>query len=78
MSNYVIKTIGQKYLEAPNVSIRDLWRDSDNRTPIIFVLSPGADPTASLLKFKSEFNKNGNPIDLEIISLGQGQGGPAQ
>ena len=64
MANYVIKTIGQKYLEAPNVSIRDLWRDSDNRTPIIFVLSPGADPTASLLKFKSEFNKNGNPIDL--------------
>ena len=52
--------------------MRDLWKDSDNRTPIIFVLSPGADPTASLLKFKEE---NGSTLD--IISLGQGQGEPA-
>lgn len=54
------------------MSMRDLWKDSDCRTPIIFVLSPGADPTASLLKFKKEMN-----IELDIISLGQGQGGPA-
>jgi hypothetical protein len=44
--------------------MRDLWQDSDNRTPIIFVLSPGADPTASLFKFKSELSKNGVNIDL--------------
>ena len=53
MANYIIKTIGAQYLEAPNVSMRDLWKDSDSRTPIIFVLSPGADPTSSLLKFSS-------------------------
>jgi dynein heavy chain len=58
--------------------MRELWKDSDARTPIIFVLSPGADPTTSLLKYKSELNKNGLNIDLDIISLGQGQGGPAQ
>ena len=46
-----MNTIGQTYLEPPNVSIRDIWKDSDKRTPIIFVLSPGADPTSSLLKF---------------------------
>ena len=50
MSYYVNNTIGQQYLDPPNVTVRDLWKDSDNRTPIIFVLSPGADPTASLLK----------------------------
>ena len=54
MADYVIKTIGPQYLEAPNVSIKDLWKDSDNRTPIIFVLSPGADPTSALLKFKTD------------------------
>lgn len=53
MSNYIIKTIGPQYLQAPNVSMKDLWKDSDNRTPIIFVLSPGADPTSALLKFKA-------------------------
>ena len=52
MAHYIINTIGQNYLEAPNVSMKDLWSDSDERTPIIFVLSPGADPTSSLLKFK--------------------------
>lgn len=78
MANYIIKTIGQKYLEAPNVNMRDLWKDSDNRTPIIFVLSPGADPTASLLKFKNQLNKNGINVESDIVSLGQGQGAYAQ
>ena len=51
MSFYISKTIGTFYLDPPNTTIKDLWKDSDSKTPIIFVLSPGADPTASLLKF---------------------------
>ena len=50
MSYYVTNTIGQQYLDPPNVTVRELWKDSDERAPVIFVLSPGADPTASLLK----------------------------
>ena len=50
MGFYISNTIGSQYLDPPNVTVRDLWNDSDERTPIIFVLSPGADPTASLLK----------------------------
>jgi dynein heavy chain len=51
ISHYVINTIGEFYVEAINVFIKDIYKDSDSRTPIIFVLSPGADPTANLLKF---------------------------
>jgi dynein heavy chain len=51
MSYYITNTIGEPYLDPPNTTIKDLWKDSDCRTPIIFVLSPGADPTGSLLKF---------------------------
>jgi dynein heavy chain len=51
MNFYVTNTIGQQYLDPPNVTVKDIWKDSDNRTPIIFVLSPGADPTSGLLKF---------------------------
>jgi len=75
MSYYVMNTIGAQYMDPPNVTIRDLWKDSDERTPIIFVLSPGADPTSSLLKFAQSPEIQSN---IQIISLGQGQGGPAE
>lgn len=75
MSYYITNTIGQQYLDSPNVAVRDLLKDSDCRTPIIFVLSPGADPTASLLKLSESAEIQ---TQLSIISLGQGQGGPAE
>ena len=59
-------------MEGIAVAIKDIYKDSDSRTPIIFVLSPGADPTANLLKFANEISAN-----VDIISLGQGQGDPA-
>ena len=74
MGYYVSNTIGPQFLDSPNVTVRDLWKDSDERTPIIFVLSPGADPTASLLKLSESPDINNQ---LNIISLGQGQGKPA-
>jgi len=75
MAYYVSNTIGPQFLDSPNVTVRDLWKDSDERTPIIFVLSPGADPTASLLKLSESPDINNQ---INIISLGQGQGKPAE
>lgn len=69
LATYINKYLGSFFLESPNVSMRAIWEDSDNRTPIIFVLSPGADPTTVLLKLREEL-----AIELDIISLGQGQG----
>lgn len=69
LATYISKYLGSFYLESPNVSMKALWEDSDNRTPIIFVLSPGADPTIALFKLKDELG-----VQLDIISLGQGQG----
>jgi dynein heavy chain len=40
-------------------------------TPIVFVLSPGADPTTSLLKFSEELSMGDK---TGMVSLGQGQG----
>ena len=31
-----------------------LYLDSDNKTPVIFILSTGADPTTQLYKFAKE------------------------
>lgn len=31
-----------------------IYGDSDNKTPVIFILSSGADPTTSLYKFAKD------------------------
>lgn len=45
--------------------------DSSNGTPIIFVLSPGADPIANLIELAKQ---KGMKERLKTLSLGQGQG----
>lgn len=46
-----------------------IYGDSDQKTPVIFILSQGADPTTALDKFAKEKEQ-----DIQGISLGQGQG----
>ena len=49
----------------------EVFKDSDNKTPIIYVLSPGAEPTALFLRFAQKLK--GDSLDAyQIISLGQG------
>ena len=44
-SSYVNNNIGHYYLEVPQIKMSEIYDDSDVKTPIIFVLSSGADPT---------------------------------
>lgn len=47
----------------------EVFKDSDNKTPIIYVLSPGAEPTALFLRFAKKMK--GDSLDAyQIISLG--------
>lgn len=36
---------------SPAASMEDIYADLDNKTPCIFILSTGADPTSMLLRF---------------------------
>ena len=45
------------------------YQDSTCLTPLIFVLSPGSDPMAGLLKYAESLR-----TQVDSISLGQGQG----
>jgi dynein heavy chain len=63
--------MGGQYIDTPPFNLEQAYNDSDKMTPLIFILSPGADPRieitnlAELKGFKNNFT---------AISLGQGQG----
>jgi dynein heavy chain len=64
--------MGSHFVEPPPFDLAKTYEDSNPCSPLICVLSPGADPMTSLLKF-AEDRKMGGP-NLQSISLGQGQG----
>lgn len=68
-SNYVLNQMGAYFDEIKTTTLDEIFATSDYKTPLIFILSTGADPTSSLLKFAAERGRQ-----LSVISLGQGQG----
>jgi dynein heavy chain len=62
---------GKKFVEPPPFDLAGSYADSTVTTPLIFVLSPGADPMNGLLAF-AETKEMGKKI--KSLSLGQGQG----
>uniref|UniRef100_A0A6Q2WX96 Dynein axonemal heavy chain 12 n=1 Tax=Esox lucius TaxID=8010 RepID=A0A6Q2WX96_ESOLU len=72
ITNFVTVKLGKKFVEPPPFNLSKSYTDSNSTIPLVFVLSPGADPMASLLKFANDKNMGGTKF--QSISLGQGQG----
>ena len=68
---FVGSELGPLFIESPPFDLEGAANDSTNVTPVIFVLSPGADPIADLINLAKS---KGMGERLKIISLGQGQG----
>jgi dynein heavy chain, axonemal len=73
---YVKRVLGGSFTEAPPFDLMGAYEDSTADVPIIFVLSPGADPIDYLLKLAADKGKAGP--GFRSISLGQGQGPVAE
>ncbi|XP_045494772.1 dynein axonemal heavy chain 2 [Colias croceus] len=70
ISTFIVNTLGPRYVEPPVLDIKAAWEESTWKTSLLFVLSPGVDPTASLIQLAQDvkmFDK------FQSLSLGQGQ-----
>jgi len=48
IQRYVLNKLGEFYAYPPINTIKDSYSDSDYKTPLIFILTPGNDPMADL------------------------------
>ena len=67
--------LGTDYTVSPQFSLKDSYADSNNMTPLIFVLSTGTDPTVLFTQFADEMGFGDRKL---MLSLGQDQGRRAQ
>ncbi|XP_062849650.1 dynein axonemal heavy chain 2 [Trichomycterus rosablanca] len=70
VTSFIINSLGSCFVEPPVLDMKAVVDDSTTRTPLIFVLSPGVDPTTALLQLAET---SGMGQHFHALSLGQGQ-----
>lgn len=63
--------MGEEYVMSPVVSFDNILDQSAPSIPVVFILSPGSDPTADLMKLADRCGFGGGKF--KYLSLGQGQ-----
>ncbi|KAI8814786.1 dynein heavy chain and region D6 of dynein motor-domain-containing protein [Cladochytrium replicatum] len=71
VTNFVITHMGEKYVMPPVINYQNIFEQSTPTSPVVFILSPGADPQSDLQKLAEQLGFGGNR--LKFLSLGQGQ-----
>ncbi|XP_006863561.1 PREDICTED: dynein heavy chain 2, axonemal [Chrysochloris asiatica] len=70
VTSFIINNLGSRFIEPPVLNMKLVMEDSTPRTPLIFILSPGVDPTSALLQLAEQ---TGMAQRFNALSLGQGQ-----
>ncbi|KAI8825885.1 dynein heavy chain and region D6 of dynein motor-domain-containing protein [Fimicolochytrium jonesii] len=71
VTSFVIENMGEKYVMPPVINYQNIFEQSTPTSPVVFILSPGADPQSDLQKLAEAKGFGGNK--LKFLSLGQGQ-----
>ena len=59
-----------KFVQPPTVNYEKIFKASIEKSPIVFILSPGADPLSDVQKLADDEGFSGNKF--KYLSLGQG------
>jgi dynein heavy chain len=51
ITHFVIQTLGSRYVTPPVLDYHTIFRQSSPTTPVVFVLSPGADPAFDVFRW---------------------------
>ena len=65
------QSMGEKYVTPPVISFESIFEQSSPLSPIVFILSPEADPAGDLGKLAERMEFGGNR--LKFLTMGQGQ-----
>jgi len=68
MAKFVTANIGPEYVDPPSFDLKLVHETSHAKAPLIFVLSPGVDPTAGIVQLARLLD-----INFSQVALGQGQ-----
>ncbi|KAI3429649.1 hypothetical protein D9Q98_005734 [Chlorella vulgaris] len=72
------RVMGAAYVNQEPFSAKALLAESSHATPIFFVLFPGYSPSAQIEAYARTAGRTAERGNFQIISLGQGQEGPAE
>ncbi|KAJ0400058.1 hypothetical protein P43SY_005034 [Pythium insidiosum] len=67
-ARFTTSNLGAQFVDPPPFDLKAIYETSNYKTPLIFVLSPGVDPTNSLMALADSLHKK-----VENCALGQGQ-----
>lgn len=77
ITKFVISVMGEKFVQPPVLDYANIYKQSTENTPIVFILSPGADPAFDVFRLGEDMGfKPGSK--LKYMALGQGMGPKAQ
>lgn len=68
---FVMEILGDKFVQPPVLDYHRIFAQSSPTAPMVFILSPGADPQSDIQKFCDEM---GMSAKFKFVALGQGQG----
>ncbi|TKS69390.1 Dynein heavy chain 2, axonemal [Collichthys lucidus] len=68
-TSFICRNLGRHFVEPPILDMKAVVEESTCWTPLIFILSPGVDPTAALLQLAET---SGMRKHFHALSLGQG------